>query len=474
MQWFAQESPATPMHGGLVLHYAGSISRSELIELLRARLPLVPRLGQKIVPAPFVIAMPSWQDDPSFDLADHVKELTLPAPADDRVLGEVIGELHSARIDRTRPLWTATLLHGRPNRTVLYFNAHHAMMDAPAMMELLPVLHDPQPDAEVLPAAAASNPKLARKPIDEIASAVADRTSALLELGTGLTAGLRPDKLLAQAQQMGGLASLGLDLLKPLQTMPWNGTLSAQRRIAWTQVSFKEFRQLSKEVDATVNDLVMTVIAGGLARYLRLHGRATTGLELRDMVTVSVRQPEERGTLGNRVTGIMAPLYLGLDDPLERLNAERAAMQRVKASRQAELFDSMGGLSELLPPIIWEIASWPRPEMPRLPINLPQPAICSVISSNVVGPRQRLHLGGHELVDWQAAGICMLNIGLFVVFQSYADTASFSVTVDPNMIADEWVLIDQFRAALLELHEAADNAVGATRPRRARAKVEAH
>jgi len=51
----------------------------------------------------------------------------------------------------------------------------------------------------------------------------------------------------------------------------------------------------------------------------------------------------------------------------------------------------------------------------------------------------------------------MMNIGLFIVFQSYADQASFSVTVDPKLVPDEWLLIDQFREALAELHQAASN-----------------
>jgi WS/DGAT/MGAT family acyltransferase len=445
------EDASNPMHGGLMLHYAGNISRQEFIDLLRARLPLAPRLRQRMVSAPFGIAMPGWEDDPNFDVANHVSELTLPAPGDDRVLGEVVGQVHTRLIDRRRPMWEATVLHGRTNgTTVLYVKMHHSMGDAPALMRLVEVLHDggPRPAA---PAPAQSPGPAANAPLGGVQSAVIDRMNDLVKLSSDLAGRFRPDALLQQSQQMASLASSSMDMLKLVPSMPWNGSLGPERRVAWMEVPFAELRQLGKQLNATINDLVMAVIAGGLGRYLRQHGRTTEGLELRDMVTVSVRRPEELDSLGNRVTAVLAPLYLGIEDPLERLHAEKAAMTRIKESNQAEMYDSMSNLAGFIPPVMWQLAALPRPSLPMPLLQIPQPAICSVISSNIVGPRKRMRLGGHELVDWQGVGICMMNTGLFIVFQSYADQASFSVTVDPKLVPDEWLLIEQFRDALTEL-----------------------
>lgn len=263
-----------------------------------------------------------------------------------------------------------------------------------------------------------------------------------------------PNTWAEQGRQLTALTGVGLSLLKPLPSMPWNGPLSRERRLAWLSVPFEPVRALSRELDGTINDVAMTVIAGALGRYLRRHGHSTRGLELRDMVTVNVRQPDERSDLGNRVTGVFAPLCVDVDDPLERFAAERAAMDRVKAQNLADIFDSMGQFAALVPPVIWQLAALPRPALTQMALPVPSPALLHLFSTNVVGPRERLYLDGHELVQCQSAGICMLNTGLFVVIQSYRDTLSFSLTVDPTKIPDEWALIDDFAAALEELQRA--------------------
>ena len=453
--WNLMESTDAPMHGGLILHYAGEMTRAELIEILSERLGRVPRLRQKLVSAPFGIAMPAWENDPAFDIANHIHELTLPAPGDDHVLGEVVGKLHSTLLDPKRPLWEMTLLHGRPKgTTVLFVKMHHSMVDAPALMRLVDLLHDDPQTGEIpLTPTSSDEPTSRTVALGPLQSAICDRMTELAHFGADMTLRLTPEALLEQSQRMMSAATASIDLFKPLPSMPWNGQLSSQRRVAWMRVSLPQLRHLRKQLDATINDLVMTVLAGGLGRYLRHHGRSTTGLELRDMVTVNVRKPEQLDTLGNHVTAVLAPLYVGIDDPIERLAAQRTAMNRIKQSGQAELFDSMSDLQALIPPFLFKFASLPRPQMPAMP-GIPQPALVSVISSNIVGPTRRMHFGGHELVDWQGAGICMMNVGLFIIFQSYANIASISITVDPKLVPDEWFLIEQFAAELHELHTA--------------------
>jgi diacylglycerol O-acyltransferase / wax synthase len=457
VQWLAQEDATQPMHGGLVLQYAGHLSRDQVRRRILDRLPWLPRLRQKMVWAPFGIATPSWQDDPIFDIDNHVHELTLPAPADDRVLGLVAGQLHAQLLDRQRPVWDMTLLHGHSDgNTSLYFKMHHAAVDAPALMGMLPLLHDGEPGATGSAEHGDNVPPEPPDPLAELQTATHDRLAELLEVGTEMAGRMRPDAFMEQTRRLAGaMASLVPEMLKPLPSMPWNGSLGPERQVAWTEVPLQSIRDLARHLGGTINDTALTVLAGGLARYLRHHGYSTQHLELRDMVTVSVRRPEERGALGNRVTAVFAPLYVGIDDPLKRFAAERAAMNRVKEQGLAEVFDSMSDYSALIPPVLWQMAALPRPSLPKPPISLPQPAMLSVISSNVVGPRQPLHLLGHELVGWKSIGICMLNVGLFAVMQSYADRYTFSVTVDPALVPDEWQMMDAIGEAYAELQRAA-------------------
>ena len=96
-----------------------------------------------------------------------------------------------------------------------------------------------------------------------------------------------------------------------------------------------DFRRVKAELGGTVNDVVLAVIAGGLGRYLRALGLPTEGLELRAMCPVSMRRPDQRGALGNLVSMIVAPLHVGILDPVARLTAERESMERLKNQDQA-------------------------------------------------------------------------------------------------------------------------------------------
>jgi len=94
----------------------------------------------------------------------------------------------------------------------------------------------------------------------------------------------------------------------------------------------------------TVNDVVLTVVSGSLARWLRSRGVRTEGLEMRALVPVSVRTDNESFTLGNQVSALLVSLPTHLADPKQRLasvvEATRAANRVVwtEAQAHAELF----------------------------------------------------------------------------------------------------------------------------------------
>src|SRR5882724_3716334 len=136
------ERPEQPMHVAECMVYDGHITAADIVRMIGERMHLLPRYRQKIVPAPFGIAHPTWEDDPDFDVANHVDEQTLPAPGDDRVLSRVCGELYCRLLERDRPLWHLTVLHGHAGGgTVIFLKLHHSMVDGVSSVELIEVLH---------------------------------------------------------------------------------------------------------------------------------------------------------------------------------------------------------------------------------------------------------------------------------------------------------------------------------------------
>jgi len=136
-----------PMHVGECMVYEGHFSREELVELLAARLHLLPRYRQRVVNAPLRLSYPTWEDDPDFDLDRHVEEVEMPAPGDDRVLSTFVGKLFSERLDRDHPLWRVSVIHGHESgNTVLLMRLHHSMVDGVSAVALVDVLHSVDPD----------------------------------------------------------------------------------------------------------------------------------------------------------------------------------------------------------------------------------------------------------------------------------------------------------------------------------------
>src|SRR5205823_12156198 len=87
----------------------------------------------------------------------------------------------------------------------------------------------------------------------------------------------------------------------------------------WVRADLGEFKAIKNSLGGTVNDVVLTVVADALGRYMRLRGESTEDLVLKAMVPVSVRADVERGALGNKVTAMWAPLPVDTMNPVQRL-----------------------------------------------------------------------------------------------------------------------------------------------------------
>ena len=95
---------------------------------------------------------------------------------------------------------------------------------------------------------------------------------------------------------------------------PFNVRIGPHRRFTWVNGDLSQFKAIKNALGGTVNDAVLAAVAGGLGRYMRLHGYDTDGVVLKAMVPVSVRADVERGALGNRVAAMWAPLPVGVTD----------------------------------------------------------------------------------------------------------------------------------------------------------------
>ena len=351
-------------------------------------------------------------------------------------------------LDRKRPLWHGTVLTGMPGHTAVVWKVHHAMVDGVSGVDLTMVLSGVSADE---PRPEPPNGEWAPKPLpDSFTLLQAAIRHRLGEVNENLTANavdaMRPQAIAERARELLSAARATLPFAAtPAPRTPFNRRVSGDIGYAWAQFGLSAMRSIKSSLGGTVNDVVLTVLAGALGRYLRSRGERTDGLELRAMCPVSMRRKDERGQLGNLVSNMIAPLYVGIDDPTKRLAKEREAMTRLKEAGQARAFHEMTRFGVQAPPALAAAGA-------ALPFHQ---TLFNTVSTNVPGPMIPLYLGEHKLVDWLPMGIVSNNIGLFVGTLSYHQRISIGVTVDNRLIPEPWALAGFLEESFKELHRAA-------------------
>jgi WS/DGAT/MGAT family acyltransferase len=443
------EKPRETMHIGSVMVYEGRIEREEIQRLLLERLHLVPRYRQRVVFPPWNASTPMWIDDPEFDIANHVDEVELAAPVDDRRLAREVARVYAGMLDRKHPLWKLIALHGLPNdHTAVVWKVHHAMVDGVSGIDLTMAVHDLRPDAQPpAPPAEAFAPPPIPDQLTLLQQAVEHTlTQTTRSMTESFFDFMRPDSMAARTTGLSRtLRATAPTMMRPMASTPWNRPVSGELDYAWVELSWSEVRAVKGALGGTVNDLVLATLAGGLGRYLRSRKFSTAKVELRAMCPVSMRAGAEHGQLGNLVSALTAPLFVGIEDPVERLKAERAAMEALKEVRAAESMHQLTRFADLVPPALTAFAA---------SFSVPQ-SLYNTVSTNVPGPQIPLYLGGRRLLAFLPLGIVSNNLGLFVSILSYERRMTFGMLVDVKQIPDVERLADCLRESYGELRAAA-------------------
>ena len=167
------------------------------------------------------------------------------------------------------------------------------------------------------------------------------------------------------------------------------------------------------------------------------------------LVPVSVRSEEERGTFGNKVTGMILPIPTDVADPRKRLMRAHDVLMRAKDQNQGLPASLMTDVSNFLPPAIFSRAS-------RIALEVSgrfRPAL-NLIISNVPGPPVPLYCAGGQMVGHHPVSVITHGVGLNVTVMSYRDKLDFGIVVDHDMVDDAWPFMDAMRRSLDEMCEA--------------------
>jgi diacylglycerol O-acyltransferase len=455
------ERDSSHMHVAACMVFHGAApSYEELLGQIESRLHLVPRYRQRLGFVPMNQGRPVWVDDPHFKLGFHVRHTALPRPGGNEELKRLAGRVFSQPLARDRPLWELWLVEGlADNRFALLSKTHHALVDGISGVDIATVLFDAS--AEPMPVAPPEHqwvPRPLPSAAQLLADALLERTIAPREIVRGVRAALRGPRAIATraGSALVGVGAMAWAGLRAAPPSPFNVRIGPHRRFTWVRADLGQFKAIKNSLGGTVNDVVLAVVTGALGRYMRMHGHATEGIELRAMVPVSVRADIERGALGNRVAAVWAPLPVGVLDPIERLQTLSREMQIVKDSGQAVAAEALTALSGFAPPTIMSQAA--RLQARQRLFNL--------VVTNVPGPQHPLYLLGRELEAIYPMVPLAENTALGIAIMSYNGQLNFGLVADFDALPDLEVLADELRSAIEELAAEAGAPIGNGRGRR--------
>jgi diacylglycerol O-acyltransferase / wax synthase len=420
----------------------------EVVERIRSKLPLVPRYRQRVRFVPFDLRRPFWVDDPHFSLDYHVRHSALPRPGGQAELCRLMGRLMSQELDRARPLWEAWIVDGLAGgRWAVISKVHHCMVDGVAGVDLMSVVLDLE--REPAPAFADDweperEPSGLRLAVDGAVNIVASPSEQLRAAWRALHA---PRGALARGWTIAtGLRWYG-SALRPTPPTTLDGTIGPHRRWTYTGASLAEVRTIRHALGGTVNDVVLAAITSGFRDLVVARGEDPDHVALRTLVPVSVRDETGNGVYDNQVSAIFLDLPVHVADPLERLAAVHAEMDRLKRSHEAEAGKALTQLAGAVPPAF--MAQGTR-LVSRLVSRVPQRTM-NTVTTNVPGPQFPLYFAGREMLEYVPFVPLGPGVRIGVAILSYNGRLQFAITGDYDTTPDIGVLADGIDAALATL-----------------------
>ncbi|MDR7252907.1 WS/DGAT/MGAT family acyltransferase [Nocardioides sp. BE266] len=378
---------------------------------------LVRRLRQRVVDPVVPTAAPTWADDPTFDLAYHLRRERV---ADRAEMLAQAAQIALRPFDRSRPLWEGVLFEvGEEAAYVL--KIHHALADPLGTVQLLSMLQSGKrshtarkPLADDVPYVAADPVELAVSGLRaDVASLPEAAATTLRNLGV---AAARPQSALASALRYGASVRRLVT-----QAAPPSPELTPRTGRMWSFLTFdaplEPLRAVARQGGGTLDDAAVALVLGGLGRYHARRGSPIT--ELPVGVRVSLNRADD---LGNRFAGALISGPLTIDDPVDRVAAVRGEILSLHTERALEVLDAAAPVMNRMPAFVGASA-------------LRSAAVPDAFVLTLPGPPKKRFMAGAEVKGMYVLGP-LPGAALTVCLVTVADTACIGVNVDASAVAD--------------------------------------
>ena len=405
----------------------------------------------------------TWVNDRKFNLANHVVLETLPKAVkgghQQGVLQDRVAALATQRLDPNRPLWQIHLIEDYTGPdgvkgSAMVVRIHHCIADGIALITVTMSLVDggaPPPERRKKQAPGGAEDWITDtllKPFTDLTvkalGAVgegASRSLGILDMlndpkggaKKGVSASMRMSADMAKVLMQIVKDGAALALMPDDSKTRLKGKPGGAKKVAWCDpIPLDEVKAVGKALNCSINDVLLSCVAGALGEYLKSHGDVVTGQEIRAMVPVNLRPLDQAYKLGNRFGLVPLVLPIGVENPIERVYEVRRRMSELKGSYQPLLAFSLLAVAGLLI----------KPAQDML-LSLFAKKTTAVMT-NVPGPRDKLKFCGSTLEQSMFWVPQSGDVGLGVSILSYGGGVQFGVITDSALCPEPQRIIDEF------------------------------
>ncbi len=456
------ETETSPMHiGGVSILDAdtpdGPFDIERLKALVESRLHTSRTFTQKLADVPLNLGKPYWVEADDFDIDQHIEKTQLPEPGGMKELRALVQWELAQPLPRDRPLWQILVVEGlnsidnvTPGSLAIISKVHHAAIDGVSGSEMMSALYDPSPEPREVPQPPMRSPEPSPS-----------RLRLLAEAGKGLVPGAKGVGGAVTDTLKGVIRSGATWAFERVEPPPipftaprsvLNGKVSKDRVWDCAHMDLERIKAVRKRVSATVNDVVLTLCAGALRRYLDGRGELPEQ-PLVAMCPISVRSEEQRGTMGNQVSAMLVSLATDLDDAGERLMKIMSSAYDSKVYNRAVGARTLTDAGNIVP---FSVAGAAARLYTRMHLAERHRPVFNVVVTNVPGPQIPLYVAGARLRAQVGMGPIFDGMGVILPVFSYAGRLSIGVTSCPEIMPDPDVFTAGFEPALEELEQAVE------------------
>ncbi|KPA10864.1 Diacylglycerol O-acyltransferase [Candidatus Magnetomorum sp. HK-1] len=380
-----------------------------------------------------VLGLPKWETDLNFDIRSHVQRVALPGKGDKVALQDMISDLTSIPLDRTRPLWQVHLIENYNGGCVLFWRIHHCIADGISLSHVLLSTADKSADAP-LPKTKIS-----------IKSDTPNNVKNENILGKTFELLTRPLNLKKWKKTASDVANIGNLLTKQMvsdsQTV-FKGKIGVRKCIAWSDpMSLAEAKSIGKLLGGTLNDVVVTAVTGALRRYLLEKNTTMDDVNIRVSMPVNIRERGTESDLGNQFGLVNLDLPVSIEDPILRFNEVKKRNDKIKNSSEATTsFQALKTMGMAPGKISKKAADFFADKG-------------TAVFSNVPGPKNPIYFAGQEMKNIMFWVPRTGHMGMGISIISYNGKITMGLASDEKRVSDPQTILEYFKEEMKDFRQ---------------------